>query len=220
MLADGRQIAAGRQLLGWSQTDLAEKAGVSKPSIVRMEKDLFSVKDEIRRSVELVFDRHAMEFTPGGVQERSYKITHYDGAEGFRDFMWDVYNTSNDMGGDIRLFNAKPAYWHKWLGKEWYQSHAKRMEGISNKVTFHAISCENDDLFIANNFGEYRWFPKDLFSEKAFYAYGNKLGFLNFEQDTMNIFVIEHSDFADAFRVLFEIAWDNVAIVPSQQKEI
>jgi len=215
MLTDGKQIAAARQLLDWSQADLAEKSGISKPSIIRMEKDLYSVKDDIRRAVEIAIDSHGMEFTPRGVQEKTHKITHYNGSDGFRDFMWDVYNTSNDFGGDIRLFNARPEYWFKWLGRDWYHEHAERMQSISDKVTFQAISKENDTNFIANSFGEYRWFPKELFNEKAFYAYGNKLGFLNFEKDTLNIIVIEHADFANAFRVLFTIAWDTIAIKPN-----
>jgi transcriptional regulator with XRE-family HTH domain len=217
MLTDGKQIAAARQLLGWSQADLADKAGVSKPSIIRMEKDLYSVKDDMRRAVEITFDSHNMEFTPRGVQEKMHKIIQYDGQQGFRDFMWDVYNTCSDLGGDIRLFNARPEYWYKWLGAEWYQGHSERMQTIADKTTFHAISREGDDLFIANSFGEYRWFPKELFSEKAFYAYGNKLGFLNFEKETLNIVVIEHVDFANAFRVLFEIAWDTIAIIPPKK---
>jgi transcriptional regulator with XRE-family HTH domain len=32
-----RQIKAARSLLGWSQDDLAEKSGVSKPTIGRLE---------------------------------------------------------------------------------------------------------------------------------------------------------------------------------------
>lgn len=32
-----RQIKAGRALLGWSQSDLAAKSGVSEPTIARLE---------------------------------------------------------------------------------------------------------------------------------------------------------------------------------------
>lgn len=216
MLTDGKQIAAARQLLGWSQADLAERAGVSKPSIIRIEKDLMGVKDEIRRPIETAINDNGIIFTYKGVQEKTIEIQKYSGSEGFKKFMWDVYNTANDQGGDIRLFNARPEYWHKWLGTEWYTEHARRMASLADKITFHAISRENDTLFIANSFGEYRWFPKELFNEKAFYAYGNKLGFLNFERDTLEIFVIEQSDFANGFKVLFEIAWEKMAIIPKK----
>jgi len=218
MLTNGKQIAAARQLLGWSQADLANKSGVSKPSIIRLEKDLMSVKDDIRKSIENAMTDSGIEFTARGVQEKNIHVSQYNGAEGFRDFMWDVYNTCNDQGGDIRLFNARPEYWHKWLGKEWYEEHANRMKSISDKITFHAISRENDDLFIASSFGEYRWFPENLFNEQSFYAYGNKLGFLNFEKETVNIFVIEQNDFTHGFRVLFEIAWNHMAIIPSEKR--
>jgi transcriptional regulator with XRE-family HTH domain len=216
MLTNGKQIAAARQLLDWSQEDLAGRSGVSKPTIIRMEKDLYSVKDDLRNKVITAFSNDNIEFTPMGVQAVTHKITQFEGTDGFRQFMWDVYNTASETGGDIRLFNARPEYWHKWLGAEWYNEHAARMQTIKDKITFHAISNENNNLFIANNFGEYRWFPRELFNDKAFYAYGNKLGFLNFGPSSLNIVVIDHKDFADAFRVLFEIAWDTVAIIPDQ----
>jgi transcriptional regulator with XRE-family HTH domain len=36
-MIDAAQMRAGRALLGWSQTDLAERSGVSLPTIKRME---------------------------------------------------------------------------------------------------------------------------------------------------------------------------------------
>ena len=214
MLTDGKQIAAARQLLGWSQADLANKSAISKPSVIRIEKELYSVKDDIRRQVEKAFDTHGIEFTSKGVQERTYKIKHYHGTQGFKDFMWDVYNVSSELGGPIRLYNARPSNWFKWLGEEWYTAHAQRMASLKDTISFHAISQENDEMFIAGNFGEYRWIPEGLFIDKSFYAYGNKLGFLNFDKDALNIIVLESIDFANAFRNLFDIAWETKTIIP------
>ena len=196
MLTDGKQIAAARQLLGWSQADLATRSGVSKPSIIRIEKDLMSVKYDLRKSIEKTVNDNGIEFTPRGVQEKNIEITKLSGTDGFKKFMWDVYQDSSENGCDICLFNARPEYWTKWLGEEWYNEHANRMSAITDKnVTFRGIAREDDTNFIANSFGEYRWFPKELFNEKSFYAYGDKLGFLNFEKDTLDIFVIDHRDF-------------------------
>jgi transcriptional regulator with XRE-family HTH domain len=217
MLLSGKQIAAARQLLDWSQADLSEYSGVSKPTIIRMEKDLASVKDDLRQRVVDAMNDNSVEFVDGGVKIVSHKIREYNGTEGFRKFMWDVYNTAAEQGGDICLYNARPQYWYKWLGEDWYNDHAKRMITIKDKITFNAISNENNPLFIASDFGEYRWFPSELFNDKSFYAYGDKLGFLNFEETTLNIVVIEHEDFANAFRVLFNIAWNNVAIIPEKK---
>ena len=210
MLTNGKQIAAARQLIGWSQADLADKAGISKPTIIRMEKELHSVKYDVQQSVIGIFDRHGVEFTHRGVQEKSYSIRHYHGVEGFRDFMWDVYNTCSETGGRICLYNARPSNWYKWLGQEWYEEHAKRMASLGDKIEFHAISQEDDDLFIAGSFGEYRWLSKDLFLDKAFYAYGDKLGFLNFEKESLNIFVVEHNEqwksFGPSFRGIVTVS--------------
>ena len=79
MLSNGRQIAAARQLLDWSQDDLAKKSGVSKPTIIRMEKDLYSVKDDLRNKVIAAVNDNGLEFTPLGVQATTNKITKFEG---------------------------------------------------------------------------------------------------------------------------------------------
>lgn len=50
------QIRAARGLLGWSQIALARAAGVSEPTIKRIEGDKAAVSDEMRASI-----RHALE---------------------------------------------------------------------------------------------------------------------------------------------------------------
>ena len=49
MHATGSQLRAARGLVDWSQSDLAEAAGVSLPTVKRVERDLgFNVSDETR----------------------------------------------------------------------------------------------------------------------------------------------------------------------------
>ena len=58
-----------------------------------------------------------------------------------------------------------------------------------------------------------------MFSEKAFYAYGDKLGFLNFSDKKVETLVLNQKEFAQGFRSLFNLAWDRVAIKPSSKEE-
>jgi transcriptional regulator with XRE-family HTH domain len=59
------QIRAARGLLGWSQTQLAEAAGRSLPTIKRLERedsDGPAVSDDVRQAVQKAFEKAGVEF--------------------------------------------------------------------------------------------------------------------------------------------------------------
>jgi transcriptional regulator with XRE-family HTH domain len=60
-----RQIKAARELLGWHQSTLAEKSGVSMPTIMRLEAkggDLGG-RIETREKIRAAFEMAGIEFT-------------------------------------------------------------------------------------------------------------------------------------------------------------
>lgn len=212
------QIRAARALLDWSQSDLADHAGLSQTGIARIENGTNQPNTQTLNKIEAAFKNADIEFLgSSGLRRTSGESRTYKGTEGFRSFMDDVYEKSRDIGGDICLFNGMPSYFHKWLGKEWYDNHAKRMIELKD-LSAKIIVKEGEDLFIAHDFAEYRWFPKQMFHEKTLYAYGDTIGFISFSEDAVNIRTIKQADLADSFRVLFDIAWDNVAIVPPEKE--
>jgi len=211
MLTNGKQIAAARQLLGWSQANLAERAGASKPSIIRIEKDLYSVKDDIRKSVLQAFDSHGIEFTPKGVQERTLFTKTLSGTSGMQEFYNDIFLTASQEGGDFYIFNGVPDLIIKFLGEEWYDMHSSRMSEVSENYIFKVIVKDGEKGLIGNDFAKYRFFPADQFYNRTLYVYGSKAAFVNFEQNNVQIVVIEQLEIANSMRVLCEIAWNNVA---------
>jgi transcriptional regulator with XRE-family HTH domain len=60
------QIRAARGLLGWSQTDLAEAAGLSLPTVKRMERESDGpvVSDDARAAVQDALQKAGVEFIP------------------------------------------------------------------------------------------------------------------------------------------------------------
>ena len=73
------QVRAGRGLLGWSQTQLAEAAGRSLPTIKRLERedsDGPTVSDDVRQAVQKALEKAGVEFIPengGGAGVRMKK---------------------------------------------------------------------------------------------------------------------------------------------------
>ena len=213
------QIRAARALIGWSQGELAAQSGLSQTGIARIENGTNQPNSTTIEKITAAFSDVDVEFIgENGVKKRSGEVRTLRGQKGFRRFMDDVYEVAKDQGGQICLYNAKPSNWYKFLGEEWYERHSERMQSISNNYNFIVSVNEGEDIFIGKDFVEYRWFPKELFNEQSFYAYGDRLAFLNFSEDDVLINVFTNQDFADGFRALFNVAWKHISLKPENLK--
>jgi transcriptional regulator with XRE-family HTH domain len=60
------QLRAARALLGWSQSDLAAKAGLSRPTVKRAETEHDTpVSDEAKAKMKAALEAAGVEFTNG-----------------------------------------------------------------------------------------------------------------------------------------------------------
>lgn len=204
-----KQIKLARIALDWTQSELAAHAGVSKDTIVNMETGKNAPRHESHQKVVEALRAGGIEFLENnGIRERQDYIHRYKGVEGFRDFMDDVYETAREHGGDICLMNSKPGLWHKLLGKDWYESHARRMAELGDSIRVRIIVEEGEEEFVLGS-AEHRWFSRDKWRGRIFYAYGPKLGFLNFRDNEVCITVLEEEDFAESFKIIFDVVWEH-----------
>ena len=214
------QIRGARGILNWSQGDLSERTDISATSIGSIENGLTQPRASTLEVIQTAFERAGIEFIGlDGVRKSSDSIKTHTGASGLSDFMDHLYDVAKTFGGEIVLFNAKPANWIKWLGEDWMAMHSKRMQDLGDKINYKIAIKEGEKQFISRDFAEYRWFPPDLLSDRAMYAYGNYLAFVNFEESAVSVIVLSQPEFSQSFRVLFNIAWDNVATIPPSAKK-
>lgn len=215
------QIRAARALKGWSQGELATRTGLAVPTIANIEIGKQEPGVKTMEKIIQAFEANGIEFIgDSGVQKRQRDVQTYHGTEGFIAFLNELYDVAKKQGGSIYLFNARPDNWDKWLGRFWYDIHAPRMTAIQAKFDYKILSKEGDTNFISDNFAEYRWMPETLFDEKsAFYVYGDKVGVIDFQEDTVSITTIDQKQFSRTMRILFENAWENLAIEPSKNKK-
>ncbi len=212
------QIRGARGILNWSQQDLAQRTGISATSIGAIENGQTTPRASTLDIIRSTLERNGIEFLGlQGVRERENNIVTYEGKNGIQSFFDDVYETTKQNSSEICLFNGVPSKLIHWLGNEFYEMHRARMAALKN-FKFRIIIEEGDEQFIASGFAEYRWFPKDRFNERTLYCYGDKLAFLNFTKDNVRILVMQQEEIADSFRELFNIAWENVAIIPNAKK--
>lgn len=209
------QCRAARALLGWSQPDLATRSGMHVQTICAFESESGTPTKRTLTRITETLEKGGVEFQPNdGVARKTSPLTIYNGSDGFKAFMDDVYETAKSVGGEICLLNAKPANWIKWLGQDWYENHSKRMQTLLKTIDFRVTAKEGDKNFIGGKHSEYRWVPKEIWNEQSFYCYGDRIGFLHFEEDEVEIYVLKQKQFAESFRFLFNIAWEQITIIP------
>lgn len=209
------QMRAARAMLDISQGVVAEHLGIAANTLSKIESGQSDVSMSRNADIQKFYERESIAFTENdGVKWQVNQILYYEGQEGIRDFFDDVYKESK-KGSEINLFNGVPHLLTKWLGDDFYQMHAQRMLEIKEKVNAKIIVEDEVENFIASSFAEYRWFPKEMFSDRTIYIYGPKIGFFTFSDDTVSIRVMNNSELSDSMKVLFNIAWDKVAKVAS-----
>ena len=205
------QIRAALGFLDLSRTAFAEQFGMNSSTFNSYFTGKSAIPSGKLGQIQKWFEGAGIVFTEqGGVNPNVSDIITYEGKQGFEAFMDDVYDTAKREGGNIYLFNSRPKLWYDWLGKEWYDMHSARMQALGDKINVKITVEEGDDFLILKS-ANHKWFPKGLYQEKIFYAYGSKLAFLDFNQDSLKIIVINQREFTDIFRTLYDVAWDSVA---------
>lgn len=209
------QCRAARALLNWSQPELAERCDIHVQTISNFEKESSTPSRTTLDKITNVFQESKIVFTEDeGVKKQQSIISQYHGAEGFRRFMDDVYYTAKVHGGEFCLLNAKPDNWIKWLGEEWMEHHSKRMAALGDKIIFKITAREGDYNFISRQFAEYRWVSINTWNQHSYYAYGDKIAFINFDNDNVDILVLTHPHFSKTHKFLFNLVWNQHTIIP------
>jgi transcriptional regulator with XRE-family HTH domain len=214
------QIRAARALIGWSQGELAEEAGLSQTGIARIENGTNQPNSSTIAKITAAFDKADIEFIgESGVKKRVGEVKILRGSQGFSQFLDDVYETAILKGTiekplPVYLSNVVHENWIKWLGREKWEAHAARMLKNQKVMDVRIIVKEGDRNFPAKAYGSYKWFPEQMFSSKSFYSYDDRLAFLNFTEHDCEVMLMRQMDFAKGYRNLFRVAWEKIAIDP------
>jgi len=211
MSSVGRQIRAARGLLKWSGAVLAEKTGLTRDAISKIEDEAVQPRGGTLADIIRVFDEHGIEFTDNfGVRCKPQGIEVLVGQEGLQKFFDGVYEYAKRHGGTImQLGIEEDLFWA--MGVEFSEAHRKRMAELVKErkdIKVLAILCEGDTNFIASNYNQYRWISKDLFSPVPFYIYGEYLAIMNFQTlPSPTIVLNKMPAITSAYQKQFEAFW-------------
>jgi transcriptional regulator with XRE-family HTH domain len=205
-------------MLDVSQGHVAEHLGIAANTLSKIESGQSDVSMSRMSEIQRFYEREGIAFTENdGVKWSREEIQIYEGQDQFNAFMDDVYETAKTVGGEFCVFNAKPDNWIVMMGEESYKNHSNRMAELGDKIHVKITAKKGNHNFISKAFAKYKWVPEEMFNAKSFYAFGDKIAFMNFDQDDLyksRILVLKHADFAQGFKILFNIAWEHVAVKP------
>ncbi len=213
------QLRAARGLLDWTRTELAKAANISPETVKNIEHGTFRPQEQTAEQIKAAFAAHHVEFTEDeGVRFSRDTVLRFEGAEGFKKFMDDVYEEekkpSARMDGDkpVCVSSFDDRQFDKHLG-DYYMLHARRVKELGNvKVQvlvqegpFHCLPEERQGT---GGFREYRYNPQQAIGNVPFYVYGDKLAIMMFEDnETPQIVVICSALVAKTYREQFNVLW-------------
>lgn len=219
MKLTGTQISAGIVLANMSRDEVCADAGIAKNTLLGILNDSAASRQETIKKVTDLLESRGIEFLPDeGVRKRFGTVDRLVGDNALHDFFDDVYETVMD-GGDLCVSGADERLFAKFnINDEAAQHHRTRMNAIKDKIKFRVLLKEGDTYYRNTSYIEYRWMAKDFFFEYPIYLYNNKLAFIKFEKNNLEILRIAMPSMATAFRLQFDFIWHH-SIVPTKQKD-
>ncbi len=210
-MSTGRQIRAGRGLLKWSAQALAEKAGLTRDTINKIEDDAVQPREGTLNDIRRAFDENGIEFTDGfGVRFKPQGVEVLIGHEGLCQFFDGVYKHVREHGGTIYQTGVDEALFTKHL-KDYSSIHRNRMSKLIEErkdIKVRALLREGDLNFSCSDYAEYKWLSKELFDPVPFYVYGDTLGIMSFQTvPAPTIIVHDIPAITQAYKKQFDALW-------------
>jgi transcriptional regulator with XRE-family HTH domain len=209
---DSKQIRAARGLLDWSRPDLVKVTGLSLEAVKNAEDPETNPRQTTLEAIQAALEKEGVEFTnQSGVRLRADGVEVLVGKKGLCNFFDGVYEFVKVHGGTImQLGIDENLFWA--MGEEYSTFHRSRMADLVKQrrdIQVQAIICEGDTNFIASDYNQYRWMPKELFAAVPFYIYGDCLGIMNFQTIPAPTIILHNfKSITDAYRKQFEVMWN------------
>lgn len=201
-LPSPEEIRAARTYLGWNQTELAERCGLSTTAIANIERKQFNATQKNLESIREVFWNAEIEFIEGGgFKIRDKNINYIEGEDCYLRFMeqacLDLKGTKDEIlaiGADERRSSQDVIDCRKRLRK--------------NKTPMRWLIMEGN-THILGPLEEYRYIPKRLFEDTDVTTiYQDKVAFLVPDPKAPYVLVVNNKYLANYHRKNFNYYWD------------
>lgn len=192
------QIRAARAVLKWSRDQLSERAGISSPSLYRIEEEEVKPRENTLRKIRIELEKAGIEFLPdSGIRPRKNMLTTFEGKDSFLYLLEDIYSSLRDTGGEVLFMYADNSISPPSVVKS-----QLRMREAGIKMRF---LIEEGNNYIIYPLEEYRCIPSHNFVNAVQVIYADKVGTLVHKEQKS--YVMQSEAHADMQRNAFEIMW-------------
>ena len=197
------QIRAARGLLGWSQTELAQRAGTSLSAVADCEKERGRTSRETYDRFLSAFERESVFITATGVEKRNTGSYEIAGPEWWLEALDDVYYTLMDEGGELLLMFSDD--------RESSKITNDRIRKIRNAGIKMRQLVREDNKYMMGPANEYKWIPKEYFLNYVTLIYGDKVAVC--AEDNSKAIVSRDLNLANTWRNIFDMLWNGVKLI-------
>lgn len=196
------QIRAARALLGWSQKDLAERAGLSQTGIARIENGSSRPTTQTLDLIGAAFRAAYIEFIPDGVRRMSDIVSIREGADCYLAVLDEAF-------GELAYKNGEMLFWaadERRSGNAVIEkTRALRRAGV--KIEF---LIRDRDTFLMGRPEEYRWLDEALFADgDVKMIFSNRVCHLVSWRENLKTITLRDDHMADEERRLFDYFWNH-----------
>ncbi len=199
------QIKAARALLEWKQETLAQKAGLSLPSINNLERGLYSPRQDTLEAIKTALENAGVEFLDGsGVRlaQQEYAYQTFEGKNFIADLDEDIMNVLQGPEDEIIGVLDNERHWITYASvTNPLYIEARKKRGwkerfiVSNKAGFMISPPES-----------YRTIDPSIMGPLTYEIYGDRLALIMWE--SMRVTLIKNISIATGFKLQFDALWN------------
>jgi transcriptional regulator with XRE-family HTH domain len=204
----GKQIAAARSLANWTAAELAERAGLSRDGVMKIEADAVQPREGTLADIRAAFSDAGIEFIDRGVRWKDDTVTVLEGEDAYLDMLQDVYKTLHKKGGEVLWLCSND----QLSIKGEYEAELRIREA---GVRFRSLIEESKTETVWPR-SEYRQIPSRYFHHNLQVIYANKVA--QVLEGGKRILIVDNRELAAAARNLFDLIWSLMKIPPKPEK--
>ena len=209
VLISSAQVRAARGFLNWSQSDLANKCGLTKATVANIENEKHHLTSKTAKKITQAFINAKIEFIGNdGLRNCVDAIKTLEGRDGLCYLMNDIYNSLKERGGYVKATGIDENIIQENLGNDFVIFHDNKMQKLK-KLSFRVLISNRDFNPYAKKYIEYRSISYDYFFPLPTYIYNGKVSFVNL--NPLKILLIENFDLFLSYSKQFDMIWEKIS---------
>jgi transcriptional regulator with XRE-family HTH domain len=200
----GKQITAARALADLTVAELAERAGLSRDVIMKIEAGTVQPREGTIADITRALAAAGVEFTEKGARWIDDVIRVLDGEDAYLRMLDDVHQVTRKAGGEVLFFCSDDRSTRP--GEEEAEERIR-----SNGVRFRCL-IEAGNNFTRWPHKEYRQIPKEYFNHDLQVIYGDKVA--QMINGGEKILIVRNASLATTARNVFNLLWSLMRPLP------